>query len=82
MCAGYSHIICPQLTADLRAAFTADDVLSLAFMTFFQSDRPVLFPDITYSFYDVWADLYRIPYEKKALGSTAPDRGAESRRCT
>ena len=45
----------------------SDDVLSLAFMTFFQSGRPVLFPDITYSFYDVWADLYRIPYEKKAL---------------
>lgn len=45
----------------------SDDVLSLAFMTFFQSDRPILFPDITYSFYDVWADLYRIPYERKAL---------------
>lgn len=45
----------------------SDDVLSLAFMTFFQSDRPIFFPDITYSFYDVWADLYRIPYEKKAL---------------
>lgn len=45
----------------------SDDVLSLAFMTFFQSDRPVFFPDITYSFYDVWADLYRIPYETKAL---------------
>lgn len=45
----------------------SDDVLSLAFMTFFQSDKPILFPDITYSFYDVWADLYRIPYEKKAL---------------
>lgn len=45
----------------------SDDVLSLAFMTFFQSERPVFFPDITYSFYDVWADLYRIPYEKKAL---------------
>lgn len=45
----------------------SDDVLSLAFMTFFQSDRPVFFPDITYSFYDVWADLYKIPYETKAL---------------
>lgn len=45
----------------------SDDVLSLAFMTFFQSDKPVLFPDITYSFYDVWADLYRVPYETKAL---------------
>lgn len=45
----------------------SDDVLSMAFMTFFQSDRPVLFPDITYSFYDVWADVYKIPYEVKPL---------------
>lgn len=41
----------------------SDDVLSLAFLTFFNSPRPVLFPDVTYSFYPVWADLYRIPYE-------------------
>ena len=45
----------------------SDDVLSLAFMTFFQSDQPVLFPDITDSFYDVWAKLYRVPYETRAL---------------
>lgn len=45
----------------------SDDVLSLAFLTFFNSDKPVLFPDITYSFYDVWADLYRIPYTTKKL---------------
>lgn len=41
----------------------SDDVLALAFLTFFNSDKPVLFPDVTYSFYPVWADLYRIPYE-------------------
>ncbi len=41
----------------------SDDVLSVAFLTFFYSDKPVIFPDITYSFYDVWADVYRIPYE-------------------
>lgn len=40
----------------------SDDVLAMAFMTFFNSDTPVLFPDITYSFYDVWADMLRIPY--------------------
>ena len=45
----------------------SDDVLSMAFLTFFNSDKPVIFPDITYSFYDVWADVYRIPYETKAL---------------
>jgi len=41
----------------------SDDVLALAFLTFFNSKKPVLFPDITYSFYDVWAELYRIPYQ-------------------
>lgn len=41
----------------------SDDVLSMCFLTFFNSEKPILFPDITYSFYKVWADLYRIPYE-------------------
>nr|MBQ8253408.1 histidinol-phosphate transaminase [Lachnospiraceae bacterium] len=41
----------------------SDDVLAIAFQTFFNSDKPILFPQITYSFYDVWADLYKIPYE-------------------
>ena len=41
----------------------SDDVLALAFLTFFNSDKPILFPDITYSFYPVWANVYRIPYE-------------------
>jgi len=41
----------------------SDDVLSMCFLTFFNSEKPVLFPDITYSFYKVWAELYRIPYE-------------------
>jgi histidinol-phosphate aminotransferase len=45
----------------------SDDVISMCFLTFFNSDKPVLFPDITYSFYSVWADLYRIPYETPKL---------------
>ena len=45
----------------------SDDVLAVAFMTFFNSDKPIFFPDITYSFYPVWADLFRIPYEMKPL---------------
>lgn len=45
----------------------SDDVLSLAFLTFFNSGKPILFPDVTYSFYPVWADVYRIPYECPAL---------------
>ncbi len=45
----------------------SDDVLAMAFLTFFNSDKNILFPDITYSFYDVWADLYRIPYTQVPL---------------
>lgn len=41
----------------------SDDVLSMCFLTFFNSLKPILFPDITYSFYKVWAELYRIPYK-------------------
>lgn len=42
----------------------SDDVLGMAFLTYFAGDKPVLFPDITYSFYDVWAELFRIPYRQ------------------
>ena len=45
----------------------SDDVLAMAFMTYFNSDKPILFPDITYSFYDVWAEEFRIPYEQIPL---------------
>ena len=36
-------------------------------MTFFNSDKPVLFPDITYSFYPVWAEMLRINYKTLPL---------------
>lgn len=45
----------------------SDDVLAMAFLTFFNAERPVFFPDITYSFYDVWAELFQIPYEQQPL---------------
>lgn len=45
----------------------SDDVLAMSFLTFFNSDKPILFPDITYSFYDVWAELFQIPYKTRAL---------------
>jgi histidinol-phosphate aminotransferase len=45
----------------------SDDVLAMIFLTFFNGKKPILFPDITYSFYDVWADMLRIPYEQVPL---------------
>ncbi|BCP57265.1 histidinol-phosphate aminotransferase [Streptococcus parasuis] len=45
----------------------SDDILSMAFLAFFQTELPVLFPDLTYGFYKVWAQLYGVPYEEVPL---------------
>ncbi len=45
----------------------SDDVLGMAFFTCFNGEKEILFPDITYSFYPVWADLFKIPYKRPAL---------------
>ena len=55
----------------------SDDVLAMAFMTFFNSEKPILFPDITYSFYDVWADLLKIPYRTMDLDEDFQIRPAD-----
>ncbi len=56
---------------DFRNVFVgvgSDDVLGTAFLTFFKGKKvPILFPDVTYSFYPVWARLYDIPFETPAL---------------
>ncbi len=61
--AEYYHVGEDQVFAGVGS----DDVLALCFLTFFNSGKPIYFPDITYSFYKVWAELYRIPYEQKEL---------------
>lgn len=69
-CSALVHSIAQYYGMDDNEVFTgvgSDDVLAMCFMTFFNSEKPVLFPDISYSFYSVWADLYRIPYETPAL---------------
>ena len=43
----------------------SDEVLNFAFLAF--GDRGVVFPDITYGFYEVFGDLYGLPYEKIPL---------------
>ena len=49
------------------AGVGSDDVIANCFLTFFNSEKPILFPEITYSFYPVWADLYKIPYKTPKL---------------
>lgn len=48
----------------------SDDVLAMAFLTFFNSEKPLLIPDISYSFYPVWCDLFRIPYDTRPLDNS------------
>lgn len=57
--AAYYHVKPSQVFVGVGS----DDVISMAFMTFFHGEKPVLFPDVTYSFYDVWAQLHGIPYK-------------------
>ena len=45
----------------------SDEALNLAFMTFCSDDMPALFPDITYGFYKVYANVNRLPYEEIPL---------------
>jgi len=45
----------------------SDEVLSFIFYTFFDSDRPVFFPEHTYSFYPVYSGYYGIPFKKIPL---------------
>lgn len=45
----------------------SDDVIALSFMSFFNSDKPIVYPDITYSFYPVWCRLLNIPYKNYPL---------------
>jgi histidinol-phosphate aminotransferase len=46
----------------------SDEVLAFAFAGFFESGGgPILFPDITYSFYPVYAGLWRIPFKTVPL---------------
>ncbi len=74
----YPDPTCSQLVSALSEVYKipedrifvgvgSDDVLAMAFLTFFNSAEEILFPDITYSFYDVWADLFKIPFRQIPL---------------
>ena len=45
----------------------SDEILNFAFMAFCDEKKPAAFPDISYGFYPVFADLNRIPYTQIPL---------------
>ena len=74
----YSDPNCTALTAKAADYFGlqpeniiftngSDEALYFAFLAFCDSENPVIFPDITYGFYKVYADLLRIPYKQIPL---------------
>lgn len=74
----YPDFVCGELKRELGALYGAkedeiflgngsDEVLALCFKAFFNSDKSVLFPDISYSFYSVWTEFFNIPFKRIPL---------------
>lgn len=45
----------------------SDEILNFAFMAFCDKEHPIVFPEISYGFYPVFAELNNIPYEQIPL---------------
>lgn len=51
---------------DIKNVFVgngSDDVIAIAFQSVFNSNLPIVYPDLTYSFYPVWCSLFNIKYK-------------------
>ncbi len=74
----YPDSACSELTTTLAKHYRlnhdqvfvgngSDDVIALCYLSFFNSEKPILFPDITYSFYPVWCDLFGVSFDTRAV---------------
>ncbi len=61
-----AHAITPQ---QVFVGNGSDEVLAHIFQGLLRHDNPILFPDITYSFYPVYCALYGVAYESVPLTS-------------
>ena len=55
---------------DAQNVFTgngSDEILAFAFRAFFEQGSPIVFPDVTYSFYPIWARAFSIPFRTVPL---------------
>ena len=58
----------------------SDEVLAHAFVALLKQSKPLLFPDVTYSFYPVWAQLFGVACETVPLDREMRVRVADYRR--
>jgi histidinol-phosphate aminotransferase len=61
---------------------SSDEVLAHTFLALLKHEKPLLFPDVTYSFYPVWAKLYGVAYETVALDDAMCIRVGDYRRAS
>jgi histidinol-phosphate aminotransferase len=60
----------------------SDEVLAHVFVALLKHEKPLLFPDVTYSFYPVWARLYDVAFQTVALDDSMRLRVDDYRRNT
>jgi len=53
--------------ADVFTGNGSDEILAFAFRAFFDQGLPILFPDVTYSFYPIWSRAFSIPFRTVPL---------------
>jgi histidinol-phosphate aminotransferase len=64
------HAIANQYQVNANQVFVgngSDEVLGHAFLALLKHEAPILFPDITYSFYPVYCNLYQVPFKNIPL---------------
>ncbi|MBO5147105.1 MAG: histidinol-phosphate transaminase [Clostridia bacterium] len=69
-CKNLRRTIAEQYTVEEKNVFVgngSDDILNFAFMAFCGKDSPAAFPDISYGFYKVYAELHAIPFTEIPL---------------
>jgi histidinol-phosphate aminotransferase len=74
--AAYYHVAPEQVFAGNGS----DEVLAHSFLGLLKHDAPLLFPDITYSFFPVWSQLYGINYEQVPLDAAMRVQVTDYRR--
>ncbi|MBE9398568.1 histidinol-phosphate transaminase [Pontibacterium sp. N1Y112] len=69
-CAELKQALADHFSLEKKNVFVgngSDEVLALTFMAFFRQEHPLLLPETTYSFYDVYCNLYDIEYKQIPL---------------
>ena len=60
-------VLCGVEADEILPTNGSDEILNFAFMAFCDADTPAIFPDISYGFYKVFAQLNGVPYRELPL---------------